>query len=77
MKQNVQQLPGGTRQSGAMENVPDPKDLTESVHRPAIKELQTEGASRGLNTLTHTVRAGDICPSQGARAASGFVSCFA
>ncbi len=77
MNANVKQLPGGSAPAGTLGNTPDPKNLAETIHRPAVQELRNEGANRGLNTSTHTVRAGDICPAQGTRAASGFVSSFA
>ena len=58
--------------SGSSGEAMAPRSLAEVIRRPALDELRNEGSDRDLNTDTHTVRAGDICPSQGERAASGF-----
>jgi hypothetical protein len=53
---------------------PSPRaDLAETIRRPAAAELLREGKARDNFTPTHTMRTADLCPSQGAKAAAGFV----
>ena len=40
MNANVKQLPGGSQPTGTFGNIPDPKNLAETIHRPAVQELQ-------------------------------------
>ncbi len=53
----------------------DPQIIAQIVVLGA-QELAREGASRALLTDGRTMRAGDLCPEQGADAAQGFRDLF-
>jgi hypothetical protein len=50
-----------------------PIRLNDPALDAARSELARESTNRGLLTKTHTMRASDLCPGQGADAASDFV----